>query len=265
VAASRLTEWPFCDLHTTSAIGVEAGRPPPSRTSVEDGGTAGDPVATGGPSISFPVAGLWRDATQASLPGTGGTDQDTRKWLTSWEGKDDVLGIKGPPYRQLGVDAKWEHCIVVADANGNNIETWTQWDKLLRRPHSVYISPYDPEKHVWVVDDNMQVIVVSTFACPMTAFFIKGLYSMTQLARALEQVMGAPVVDRSSMPGVFDIDLQWGTGKNIEPGQALSTIGVDEQSALLTALREQIGLKLDTTRAPYEVIVVDAVSRPTPN
>src|SRR6266850_147453 len=42
-----------------------------------------------GPSISFPVAGLWRDATSASLPGVGGTDQDTRKWLTAWEGKDD--------------------------------------------------------------------------------------------------------------------------------------------------------------------------------
>jgi hypothetical protein len=28
VAASRLTEWPLRDLHTTSAIGVEAGRPP---------------------------------------------------------------------------------------------------------------------------------------------------------------------------------------------------------------------------------------------
>ena len=50
-----------------------------------------------GPSISFPVAGLWRDATIASLPGIGGTDQDTRKWLTAWEGKDDELGIKGPP------------------------------------------------------------------------------------------------------------------------------------------------------------------------
>src|SRR4026208_1070066 len=69
-----------------------------------------------GPSISFPVAGLWRDATQASLPGGGGTDQDTRKWLTAWEGKDDQIGIKGPPYRTLGVDAKWENCIVVADA-----------------------------------------------------------------------------------------------------------------------------------------------------
>lgn len=96
----------------------------------------------------------------------------------------------------------------------------------------------------------------------MTAFFVKGLWSMAQLARSLEQVMGAPVVDRSNMTGVFEIDLQWGTG-NI--GDAISTIGVDEQSALLTALREQLGLRLETTRAPYEVIVVDAVSTLTPN
>lgn len=33
----------------------------------------------------------------------------------------------------------------------------------------------------------------------MTTFFIKGLWSMTQLARSLEQVMGAPVVDRSGI------------------------------------------------------------------
>src|SRR5215471_3323263 len=128
-----------------------------------------------GPSISFPIAGLWRDATTASLPGVGGTDQDTRKWLTAWEGKDDTIGIKGPPYRQLGVDAKWEHCIVVADANGNIVETWDQWDKLLRRPHSVYISPYDPEKHVWVVDDNIQVI-----------------YRFTHDGKQLVQTIGTP-------------------------------------------------------------------------
>jgi bla regulator protein blaR1 len=96
----------------------------------------------------------------------------------------------------------------------------------------------------------------------MTSFFIKGLWSMTQLARSLEQVMGAPVVDRSNMTGVFEIDLEWGTG-NI--GGAISTIGVDEQAALLTAIREQLGLRLNTTRAPYEVIVVDVVSAPTPN
>src|ERR1700674_2095991 len=111
-----------------------------------------------GPSISFPVAGFWRDATTASLPGTGGTDDDMSEWLTSWEGKAKDHGIKGPPYRQLGADAKWENCLVVVDGNGKIIETWKQWDKLFRRPHSVYISPYDPERSVWVVDDNMQAI-----------------------------------------------------------------------------------------------------------
>jgi hypothetical protein len=85
-----------------------------------------------GPSISFPVAGFWRDATVASLPGTGGTDNDTSEWLTA--------------------------CVVVVDGSGKIIETWKQWDKLFRRPHSIYISPYDPEKNVWIVDDNMQVI-----------------------------------------------------------------------------------------------------------
>jgi outer membrane lipoprotein-sorting protein len=111
-----------------------------------------------GPSLSFPVAGFWRDATTASLPGTGGTDQDVREWLTSWEGKSQTIGIKGPPYRQLGVDAKWENCLVVVNEKGEIIETWKQWDKLFRRPHSVYISPYDARKDVWVVDDNMQTI-----------------------------------------------------------------------------------------------------------
>ena len=66
-----------------------------------------------GPSISFPVAGFWRDATNASLPGTGGTDNDMSEWMTAWEGKSQKLGMKGPPYRQLGVDAKWENCLVV--------------------------------------------------------------------------------------------------------------------------------------------------------
>src|SRR5580692_11763512 len=111
-----------------------------------------------GPSLSFPVAGFWRDATTASLPGTGGTDNDMSEWLTAWEGRAPDLGIKGPPYRQLGVDAKWENCVVVVDGSGKIIEVWDQWDKLFRRPHSIYISPYDPEKNVWIVDDNMQAI-----------------------------------------------------------------------------------------------------------
>lgn len=51
-----------------------------------------------------------------------------------------------------GVDWRWEHCVVVVDANGKVVEEWTQWDKIWTRPHDVEISPYDPQKHVWIVD-----------------------------------------------------------------------------------------------------------------
>jgi len=43
----------------------------------------------------------------------------------------------------------------VFDRNGKVIEDWSQWDKIWGRPHDVEISPYDPEKHIWIVDaDN---------------------------------------------------------------------------------------------------------------
>jgi len=57
--------------------------------------------------------------------------------------------------------ANMVNCLVVVDRNGKLIEAWNQWDKLFewgRGPHQVYISPYDPERHVWVVDDMRHVI-----------------------------------------------------------------------------------------------------------
>ena len=48
---------------------------------------------------------------------------------------------------RLGIDAKWEHCILVFDGEGNVIESWSQWDSMLQRPHYVAINPYDSEKH----------------------------------------------------------------------------------------------------------------------
>jgi len=49
-----------------------------------------------------------------------------------------------------------QNCILVVDAEGKLVESWTQHDPLFaggRGPHKIKISPYDPEKHVWVVDD----------------------------------------------------------------------------------------------------------------
>jgi NHL repeat len=90
-----------------------------------------------GPSLSFPIGRLpWRDATVASPPGE----------------------LDGPNNGTENVDYKWENCLCVINAEGDIIERWTQWDSMFRRPHAVYISPYDPEKNVWIVDDYRHAI-----------------------------------------------------------------------------------------------------------
>jgi DNA-binding beta-propeller fold protein YncE len=48
------------------------------------------------------------------------------------------------------------NCILVVDANGKLLEKWSQHDHVFaggRGPHQIKISPHDPERHVWVVDD----------------------------------------------------------------------------------------------------------------
>jgi peptidylamidoglycolate lyase len=54
------------------------------------------------------------------------------------------------------------HWVMVLDRNGNVIEEWKQWDSLFKMPHAVRISPYDPEKSVWVIErENQQIFKFS--------------------------------------------------------------------------------------------------------
>ena len=125
------------------------------------------PLSNIAPSLSFPVQGLVRNATQASPPGSlfrPGTQQPG----------DDLDA--GTP----GVDYLWENCIVVFGRDGEILETWKQWDKMLRRPHSVFISPYDAEKSVWVVDD-----------------FRHAIFKFTNDGKKLLQTIGEPNVHAS--------------------------------------------------------------------
>jgi uncharacterized protein (TIGR03435 family) len=43
-------------------------------------------------------------------------------------------------------------------------------------------------------------------------------------------------------------------------GDPMTTLDVAEQAELLNAIREQLGLKLQTSRAPYDVILIEAIS-----
>jgi uncharacterized protein (TIGR03435 family) len=87
--------------------------------------------------------------------------------------------------------------------------------------------------------------------------------TMQQLASVLQALTGRPVMDRTGLTGAFDFDLQWTSGPvALAPGAGPSP---DDGPSIFTALQEQLGLRLEPGRAPFDVVVVDAVQRPTPD
>jgi peptidylamidoglycolate lyase len=53
---------------------------------------------------------------------------------------------------------RWDHVFNIVDRNGRLIESWDQHNKLFVRPHRILVSPYDPQRHVWLVDDGAHSI-----------------------------------------------------------------------------------------------------------
>jgi len=59
----------------------------------------------------------------------------------------------------------WQNCLYSLDANGRTIEVWNQWDRLFEGsdgpgPHRIRISPYDPAKRIWVINETFSEIYV---------------------------------------------------------------------------------------------------------
>jgi uncharacterized protein (TIGR03435 family) len=91
--------------------------------------------------------------------------------------------------------------------------------------------------------------------------------TMTMLAISmLTGPAGRLVIDRTGLTGAYDFDFAFASdptpGAPRPPGAAT---GVDERPGLFTALEEQLGLKLQATRAPIDVTVIDRVTPPTEN
>ena len=82
--------------------------------------------------------------------------------------------------------------------------------------------------------------------------------TLETFARRLTERLGRLVLDRTGLEGSFDIDLTY-----VAESQALSNTG--DTPVLVTAVREQLGLRLESTRAPVDVLVVDRVEPPTEN
>ncbi|HKE84190.1 MAG TPA: TIGR03435 family protein, partial [Vicinamibacterales bacterium] len=82
---------------------------------------------------------------------------------------------------------------------------------------------------------------------------------MSRLAGVLSSSADRVVIDRTDLRGRFNVDLQW-TPELAAPTPNANAAATDAPPALVTAIQEQLGLKLEATTALIEVIVVDRAS-----
>jgi uncharacterized protein (TIGR03435 family) len=74
----------------------------------------------------------------------------------------------------------------------------------------------------------------------------------------LSSILGRAVVDKTGLAGRFDIHLEY-TPAELVPGAD------NPAPSIFTAVQEQLGLKLESSRGPVEVLVIDRVERPSEN
>ena len=88
--------------------------------------------------------------------------------------------------------------------------------------------------------------------------------TMPMLAGFLEAPAHRNVFDRTGLQGTFDVELQYTPDRP----QLRGLDGAENDPtgvSVFTAVREQLGLKLESTKAPVDVLVIDHIERPTPD
>jgi bla regulator protein blaR1 len=87
----------------------------------------------------------------------------------------------------------------------------------------------------------------------------------TNLSRTYNSNLGRNVMDATGISGVFDVHLKW-TLDDLAVGNPIASDGLaGNQVGLLTALQEQLGLRLESAKGSVEVLVIDHIERPSEN
>ena len=78
------------------------------------------------------------------------------------------------------------------------------------------------------------------------------------VSQQIGSAVGERMLDRTGLSGFFDFELTYTT-------RGLSVTGGDAGLDVYGAVRQQLGLKLELDRAPFEVLVIESIQRPTPD
>ncbi len=92
---------------------------------------------------------------------------------------------------------------------------------------------------------------------------------LPMLLQMLSRNLGKPVVDNTGLTGLFDVELKWTPDRTppqgqLPPGIELPRIDPDGPT-IFTALHEQLGLRLESTTQPGEIVTIERIERPSEN
>ena len=82
----------------------------------------------------------------------------------------------------------------------------------------------------------------------------------SSLAEALSNQLGRTVIDRTGLNGFYDFTLKWMPDESSE-----RMFKESSGPSLFTAIQEQLGLKLEPSKGPVEILVIDHVEQPSEN
>ncbi len=94
--------------------------------------------------------------------------------------------------------------------------------------------------------------------------------SMPALARQLYSEVGLTVQDRTGLKGTYDFTLKYtfsmgNASPGASDGQPVPAASDPSDVSIFSAIQQQLGLKLDSTKGPVEIVVIDHVERPSGN
>lgn len=92
---------------------------------------------------------------------------------------------------------------------------------------------------------------------------------LASLVDVLSAQLGRTILDRTGLKGNYDFTLQWtpdqGQAAKDEALRAGAPTTDSAPPPIFTALQQQLGLKLESSTSPMEILVVDHIERPSEN
>jgi uncharacterized protein (TIGR03435 family) len=91
---------------------------------------------------------------------------------------------------------------------------------------------------------------------------------LSTLVTVLSRTLGRTVIDKTGLTGNYDFSLEYAPEEGGPPppgGGTQPASPSDSAPSIFTALKEQLGLKLDSAKGPVDVVVIDHIEKPAEN